>query len=168
MLRGGTIARWFAPFAIVFALLRVSPAFAEDRIGELSKLVSTSSNDKTRLAAVAALGRLEDRRAMKPLVSALADPSPQVRAVAAAALGKLGHKAALPSLKAVAIDDTDADVRKRAKDAAIAVARTNALPHPWPATVASVPAKAPRKSRPGFGNQPRVLAQQADLCVLIN
>jgi hypothetical protein len=134
-------------------------AHAQDRVAELTHTLSSSS-EKARLAAVAALGKLGDRRAMKPLVTALADPSPQVRTVAAAALGTLGHKAALPALKGVAIDDVNESVRKSARSAAIAVAKTNQLPAPWAEP-------APLK-RPGFGKQPRALAPAPDVYVLVN
>lgn len=133
---------------------------AEDRIGELTRTLSSSS-EKARLAATVALGNLGDRRAMKPLVTALADPSAQVRLVAATALGKLGHKSALPALKGAATDDTDEKVRKSAREAAIAVAKTNGLPSPWPE-----PAAVP--GRPGFGKQPRALEPAPDVYVLVN
>ena len=154
----------------VAMVLAAPPAIAGDRVTELSKVLSTSSNEKTRLAAVLALAKLGDRRAMKPLVAALADPSPQIRAVAAAGLGRLGHKAALPQLKNVANDDLDRTVRDRAREAAIAIAKANALPHPWPGAVAAKPAApiAPKKVRAGFGNQPRALDTQADTFVRIN
>src|SRR5207249_12030707 len=62
----------------------------------------------------------------------------------------------LPSLRTMANDDPDADVRAAAKDAAIAVAKVNNLPD----GLSSGPpaAAASRNSgRPGFGNQPRVV-----------
>jgi hypothetical protein len=159
--------RWFANLAVVVALIAtIGVARAEDRIDELTRTAATSTNEKTRLAAVAALGKLDDRRAMKPLVNALGDPNAQIRAVAASALGKLGHKAALPALKAIAIDDTDAEVRKRSKEAASAIAQINGLPDPWPAAPGAKAGKKP--ARAGFGNKPRALDPQADLFVLIN
>jgi hypothetical protein len=136
-------------------------AHAEDRIAELTRTLSSSS-EKARLAAVAALGKLGDRRAMKPLVTALGDSNPQIRAVAAAALGKLGHKAALPALKGAAEDDVHDHVRVNARHAAIAVAKANGLPPPWPEPTAAQPA------RPGFGKQPRALGPAPDLYVLVN
>lgn len=171
-MRGGQIiarsrwSRWVLPIALALRVLDAAPARAEDRVAELSKMLSSSSNEKGRLAAVAALARLGDRRAMKPLVAALSDPSAQVRAVAAAALGKLGHKAALVALKGAAIDDLDPTVRARAKEAAIAVARTNQLPAPWPEEVAAPRTRKP--GRAGFGNQPRALEAQPDLYVMVN
>jgi hypothetical protein len=149
-----------------------APVIAGDRVTELSKILSTSSNDRTRLAAAVALAKLGDRRAMKPLVAALSDPNAQIRAVAAAGLGRLGHKAALPQLKNVATDDLDRIVRERAREAAIAVAKANRLPDPWPTAVVAKTAPAPavraRRPRAGFGNQPHAIETQADTYVHIN
>jgi hypothetical protein len=148
-----------------------APTAHADRVDDLSKVVTTSSNDKTRLAAVVALAKLAgEKRVMKPLVGALSDPNPQIRAVAATGLGKLGHKAALPQLKNTAQDDLDETVRERAREAAIAVAKANQLPDPWPVEAAApVAAKtSKKKARAGFGNEPRAIEDQVDTCVLIN
>lgn len=156
---------------IVTSGVRGGVAHADDRVGELAKVLAASGNDKARIAAVAALARLGDRRALKPLVNALHDPNAQVRAVAATALGKLGHKAALPALKGVAVDDTDTIVRTRAREAAVLVATANRLPAPFPADVKTAtvaPKQTTTRPRAGFGNQPRVLKAPADLYVLIN
>src|SRR5262249_7642557 len=110
------IVRLIAFAAIVMG--QVSPARAEDRIELLSKTLSTRSSDQERIAAVAALARLGDRRTMKPLVGALHDPNPQVRALAATALGHLGHRGSLPALRAAANEDSDDDVRTRCRVAA--------------------------------------------------
>lgn len=152
---------------IAVTLLGVAPARA-DQIGELTKTLSSSS-DKARIAAVVSLGRLNDRTALKPLVTALHDPNPQVRALAAAALGKLGHKAALPALKA-ATEDPDDTVRARAKDAAIAVAKANKLPDPFPPAVAVAATPQARKSggSAGFGRQAHAVENHPDVFVTIN
>jgi hypothetical protein len=142
----------------VAALGAPRAALAQDRITELSETLSSSS-DKARLSAAVALGNLGDRRAMKPLVGALSDRSPQIRAVAAAALGKLGHAGSLPALKNAATDDRDATVRKAAREAALAVAKTNQLASPWPAP-------EDEKGKPGFGRQPRAIGP--DVYVLVN
>ena len=165
-MRGGPIKSWLLAVAMMVSSL----AFAGDSVTELSTILSTSSNDKTRLAAVVALAKLGDKRAMKPLVGALSDPNAQIRAVAATGLGRLGHKAALPQLKNVANDDLDPTVRERARDAAIAVAKANQLPDPWQTdAVATKPAGKPKKGRAGFGNQPRAIEEPAaDTYVLIN
>ncbi|MCX5742194.1 MAG: HEAT repeat domain-containing protein [Proteobacteria bacterium] len=143
-------------------------AIADTRIDELSKMLSSSS-DKTRLSAVAVLARLDDKSALKPLVTALHDPNPQVRAIAATALGSLGHKAALPALRTAATDDADAKVRTAAATAAKLVARANNLPAepaPAPAVVPAIEARS--AGRPGFGHQPRAVQNRPDLYVAIN
>ncbi|MDQ3296055.1 MAG: HEAT repeat domain-containing protein [Myxococcota bacterium] len=167
-----TLLRWIGVAIVAGSLTHGDVASANDRVAELTKMLSSSSNDKARLAAVASLGRLGDKRAMKPLVTALTDPSAQVRMVAAAALGKLGHKAALPLLKTVATDDMDELVRGSAREAAILVAKANQLPDPWPVNVGVAPAKptkaARKANRAGFGNQPRALENQTELYLVIN
>src|SRR5262245_45189822 len=110
---------------LVLVLGQLSPARAEDRIAQLAKTLTASSSDKERISAVAALARLGDRRTMKPLVGALHDPNPQVRALAATALGHLGHRGSLPALRAAANDDSDDDVRSRCRVAASQVAKAN-------------------------------------------
>lgn len=154
---------------LVVVIAHVTVAHAGDRVAELTRVLTTSSNVKTRLAAVVALAKLEDKRALKPLVGALSDPNPQIRAVAATGLGRLGHKAALPQLKNVASDDLDATVRARAKDAAIAVAKANKLPDPWPAPAAAANMTKRQKARAGFGNRPHAIEPEgADTYVHIN
>jgi hypothetical protein len=157
--------------AVLALAVFVGKAHAGDRFTDLTQVLSNSSNDKTRLSACTALARLGDKRAMKPLVGALADPNPQIRAVAAVGLGKLGHKAALPVLKNTANDDLDETVRVAAREAAIAVAKANELPDPWAdaaAPAATTTAKKAKKGRAGFGNDPHALEDQADTFVKIN
>jgi hypothetical protein len=139
-----------------------TPAFAGDRIGELTKMLSSSS-EKTRMQAVLSLARLGDKRSLKPLVTALADPNAQVRAIAATALGKLGHKAALPALKNVATDDLDETVREKAREAAIAVAKANRIKDETLEPVA----QARAKKTSGFGRSPHAVEDQPDLYVTI-
>jgi len=164
------IAWMIAVILAATATVGTRAAHAQDRIGELTQTLSSTS-EKARLAAAVALGNIGDRRAMKPLVTALSDPSPQIRVVAAAALGKIGHKATLPALKGAANDDADATVRTIAREAAILVAKANQLPSPWPdpapapAPAAAVPAAPPR---PGFGKQPRALEPAPEVYVLVN
>jgi hypothetical protein len=152
--------------AITLAAAPGKLAFA-DRIDDLSAMLSSSS-DKTRLAAVVSLARLGDKRAMKPLVNALHDPDAQIRAIAATALGKLGHKAALPSLRSAATDDTDPTVRTKAREATLEVAKVNSLPADLPALPPAEP-KAPLQARrtSGFGHSPHAVEDKPDLYVLI-
>lgn len=155
---------------IAMIALAIAPgrASAKDRLTELTEQVSSSSNEKARLSAVAALARLDDKRAMKPLVTALSDPSAKIRVVAAVALGRLAHKAALPSLRAAANDDSDGDVRAKARAAAVAVAKANQLPDPFASTDSPVAVAAPvRRVKAGFGTTPRALEERPDLYIQI-
>ena len=157
----------YAAALIVAALVARSPIARADRVAELSNLLASSSNEKARLTAVVALAKIGGKTTLKPLVSALGDPSPKIRVVAAVALGRLGHKAALPQLRNTANDDADTAVRKSAREAAVAVAKHNQLPDPF-APAGTVAVVEPRKkARAGFGNQPRVLESAPDLYVVI-
>jgi hypothetical protein len=145
-------------------------AHADDQIAVLTKTISSSSSDKTRLAAVVALARLGDKRALKPLVTALHDPSAAVRAAAAVALGQLGHKAALPSLRDLAQNDPDDTVRAKAKSAATSVAKANNLsdePISKAVQTEDVPKakKGPRDG--GFGHSPHAVNDHPDVYVLV-
>ena len=154
----GGIVRLVLVIACAIAVLP-TPAHAEDRVGQLTTMLSSSSQ-KTRLSAVVSLARLGDKRTLKPLVTALHDPSPEVRALAAAALGKLGPKAALPALREAAINDTDTTVRERARAATIHVAKANGLPD-------ELPAQPVQARKAGFGRQPHAVEDRADLFVTI-
>src|SRR3569623_1857800 len=96
MLRGG-----MRVLALITVMVMCGRFAHADRVGDLTAMLSSSS-EKTRISAVVSLAKLGDKRALKPLVTALHDPNAQVRALAATALGKLGHKAALPALTELA------------------------------------------------------------------
>jgi HEAT repeat protein len=66
-----------------------------------------------RRNAAWALGALEDERAVRALIEALADPEPAVRAQVAWALGALDANAAVPALM-TALKDKDVAVRRQA------------------------------------------------------
>src|SRR3569623_695734 len=156
MLRGGM--RVLALITVMVMSVRFAYA---DRIGDLTAMLS-SSPDKTRLSAVVSLAKLGDKRALKPLVTALHEPNAQVRALAATGLGKLAHKAALPELEHVATDDTDDNVRARAREAAAQVAKANHI-----ATESGTPAQQARAHTSGFGHSPLAVDDKPDLYVLI-
>ena len=160
---GRTLGRLVAIIAIAAAFASAPRLAHADRVGELAQMLSSSS-EKTRISAVVSLARLGGKPTLKPLVLALHYPSAQVRALAAAALGKLGHKAALPLLRSAATDDTDATVRKRARIAAIAVAKANDLPDELPAE-AQAQTKVARHS--GFGRSPHAVSDAPDLYVVV-
>ena len=154
---------------VVAVALAMSAAPARaDSVDDLTKELS-SSNERTRVSATVSLARLGDKRSLKPLVTALHDPSAEVRAIAAVALGKLKHKAALPSLRAAATDDTDDTVRKKAREAALAVAKANDLDAELPGSAPIAPAPTAKQARhtKGFGHSPHAVADAPDLYVMI-
>jgi hypothetical protein len=146
----------------MMAFLRVAHA---DRVGDLTAMLSSSS-EKTRISAVVSLAKLGDKRALKPLVTALHDPNAQVRALAATALGKLGHKAALPALTEMAQNDPDDTVRARAQEAATMVAHANHIATDAP-DAAAAPAAAQARHTSGFGHSPHAVDDKPDLYVLV-
>src|SRR5262249_19920309 len=87
------------------------------------------------------------------------------RAIAATALGKLGHKAALPALKAAVTDDLDATVRTKAREAAVQVAKANNIKDEQLEPPPEVAARA--KKTTGFGRSPHAGADVPDLYVAI-
>lgn len=134
-----------------------SATVSDERVEQLAAIVTrTSSNEKAKLSAIAALARVGDRRAVKPLVTALADGSANVRALSAAALGKLGQKSALPALRQAASDSNE-KVRARVVDAIASISKANGLT-PQPAGGAK-PA--------GFGRESRTTEQNPDLYVVL-
>src|SRR5260221_13302454 len=100
MRAGMSVLKLVALITLVIGIARARPA-AADPVEDLTKLLS-SSNEKTRMSAVVSLPRLDDKRALKPLVTALHDPSAPIPAIAATGLGHLKHKAALPAVLAAA------------------------------------------------------------------
>jgi hypothetical protein len=154
-MRGGL--RALALVTVTVAFLRVAHA---DRIGDLTAMLSSSS-EKTRISAVVSLAKLGDKRVLKPLVTALHDPNPQIRALAATALGKLGHKAALPALTEMAQNDADTAVRARAAEAAAMVAKANHIASDLPSSTKQA------RHTSGFGHSPHAVADKPDLYVLV-
>jgi hypothetical protein len=170
MVGGTRLGGLIALIALTVVMAGTTPAFAGDRITELTAMLGSSS-EKTRLSAVLSLARLGDKRSMKPLVTALQDPNAQVRAVAATALGKLGHRAALPALRSAAVDDVDETVRKTARDAALAIAKANKLDAELPLTGDAAAATSPVATRnartTGFGRSPKAVENRPDLYVTV-
>lgn len=156
----GVARTWALIAALGVAIARPAPARADDHVAELTTMLSSTSQ-KTRLSAVVSLARLGDKRTLRPLVSALHDPDPDVRAIAATALGHLGHRAALPALRNAATDDKDARVRAHAHQAAILVARANGLPDELD------PPRTAKVSHHGFGHSPHAVVDRPDLYVTI-
>lgn len=107
-------------------LLGVPAVARADRVSDLSRTLRNSRHHKARIAAAVSLGRIRDRRALKPLVHALRDSNRTVRVIAATALGHLGETAALGALRR-ASRDKDRLVRKRAMEAIARIRNRRAL-----------------------------------------
>lgn len=119
--------RWRAAIALG-ATGHKDPAVA---VSFLSKLtVKTSETDPfVRTKACAALGHLEDPRAIPPLAVAMDDEDWRVRAQAAVALGRLGKDAAIPSLVKRGLQDPSATVRGMSMVALGSLKREEGLKH---------------------------------------
>jgi hypothetical protein len=179
MLGGSRLVKLVAAAGIALAMSS-RPALAGDRISDLTTQLSSSS-EKTRLQATLSLARLHDQRAMKPLVLALQDPNPQIRTVAATALGKIANNAALPALKAAALDDLDVSVKTAARTAYAAIAKANHMTSDLPAVASTEPAipaaaaesaatpppTAVQARKTGFGRSPHAVADRPDLFVTV-
>lgn len=105
------------PFLVALALTSLVAGVASsgaraDQVDTLSATLERDGDDKARIAAAVALGRLADRRSVPALSHALSDRSAVVRAVAATALGHIGDPRAIPALEA-ALKDESLTVRTR-------------------------------------------------------
>jgi hypothetical protein len=163
--------RWISRLALAAALLvgaaRVEKIAHADDVEKLSDTLSSSSSDKERIGAVTSLARLGDKRALKPLVSALHDPNAMVRAIAAAGLGKLGHRASLPALRE-AENDPDPLVQKRAHTAVIQVSEANGIAIDQQPAAAATDDPAPAdKHKAGFGHDAHAVKARPDIYVVI-
>lgn len=128
-----------------------APAARADQIDTLSRTAEGDGSEKSRIAAVVALGRLADPRGLEPLARALLnDPSAVVRGVAASALGHLGDVRAVTVLER-ALDDPSESVRSRARDAIDRLRAPAGGPRPHPVETAMptkarfAPREAPRR-----------------------
>ncbi len=118
------LARGLLGIALLVVLAR--PARA-DKVDELVTALRSDESYKVRVQAALVLGKLKDKRALKPLVQALKDENPTVRAVAAQSLGVLGDAAAGPALKA-ASDSDESDFVKREAEAALRKLKASGAP----------------------------------------
>jgi hypothetical protein len=86
-------SRRLAALIVLFlaSLLSVPVSTAED-VTSLSRVLGSESDFRVRVNAALALGKTHSRAALGPLVSALDDQHPAVRAAAAAAIGSLGSR----------------------------------------------------------------------------
>jgi twitching motility protein PilT len=91
-------------------------------------LVAALDDPETRWAAVEALGRIGDGRALVPLSKLLNDPAPEIRIEVLLALRNFDHPKILEALHRVAKSDPHRNVRTRALELAEEVARRNDAP----------------------------------------
>ncbi len=154
--------------ALGIIALRPAPAYAEDRVAALGRMLGSSS-EKVRLSAVLALAKLGEPRVAGPLIRALHDPSPRVRSVAAAALGQLDCSAALPTLRELARSDDDPDVRNAASAATMKITSAGRSERGHPADRATDGGEQARRPAPG-GERPAhafTAEPHAELYVLV-
>lgn len=103
----------------------LAPAFLRDRapalfapnlaeakdLAELHRDLATGSDFRLRVSAALALGQMGQRASLGPLVKALDDPHPAVRAAASAALGKIGDPSVAGAVDAAAGRESVASVK---------------------------------------------------------
>ena len=88
---------------------------ADEAVSALIESVSVSSSDYLlRQAAVEALGRIGDSRALEPLLEVLQDREWKARWSAIYALGRIGDEQALPFLHRCLLEEEDTILRKSA------------------------------------------------------
>jgi hypothetical protein len=93
------MSTWLRAIVLCSGLLLVGPAPARPTLATLSDRLEGSSDFRIRVQAALELGKLRTPKAVRPLTSALDDPSSSVRAAAAAGLKILGDASALTSLR---------------------------------------------------------------------
>ncbi|MBV1800662.1 HEAT repeat domain-containing protein [Siccirubricoccus sp. G192] len=104
--------------AVVEILEALHPAELKEWLLMLEQLLPDHRPRRVRQAAAGALGKLDDTRAVEPLLARLAaDQDIDVRRVAARALGKLGDARAVEPLLARFTADDDINVRQAAAEA---------------------------------------------------
>ena len=133
------------------ALLAVAPAAlplaAQDRT-QLVRILESDLDFRVRIQAAFALGNTRDASALDPLVRALADPNPAVRAAAATGLARLGNPRALTALRNLSRDPSAA-VRVQAERAIRQISgegstAPTAIPAPPPGAIGGAGGMYPR------------------------
>lgn len=90
---------WLLGFLLVLGA--AAPAWSQGAPGDISgavELLARGKDTQVRMAAAKQLGGSRNRRALEPLVAALADANRDVRWAAVEALGELGDRRAVPAL----------------------------------------------------------------------
>ena len=111
--RGAWYKRLLGGFtAIALTLSTAAISTAEDT-ASLVDTLGTASDFRVRTSAALSLGRTHNRGAVGPLLGALDDSHPAVRAAAAAALAILAQKETLPSLRSHLARERSLSVRSQ-------------------------------------------------------
>ena len=94
----------------------------ERSVAPLLSLFAGDPEVSVRTQAARALGRMEEPRAIDPLIQALSDPRTEIRQDAAYSLGLIGDPRAIPALKGL-VNDPDELVRFFVDDALVRIDR---------------------------------------------
>ena len=86
--------------------------------GNAAKLIKASSNSNSslRLAAVKAMGNVDNENVINALITMLRDRNPEVRIASIDSLGKINSKVAVEYIRSL-ISDTDEKVSQKAREA---------------------------------------------------
>ncbi|HVR64227.1 MAG TPA: HEAT repeat domain-containing protein [Polyangia bacterium] len=90
---------------------------ARASIDDVERALAHDPSYKVRVDAALVLGRLQEDRSVAPLLAALRDGHPAVRATAARSLGLIGDETARPALSRLQLRDGSAMVRRMAREA---------------------------------------------------
>ncbi|MFK7987315.1 MAG: HEAT repeat domain-containing protein [Sandaracinaceae bacterium] len=113
------------------------------------RVLHRSHDFRARVRAALALGASNDPDMARPLIEALSDRNPAVRAAAATSLGRLGHRAALAPLRRLERDRQQV-VRTEARRAIRRIEDASRSRQP------TAPSAAPRALRGGPGRYPSI------------
>lgn len=110
-------SRWMRPFIVVALLCASAPVSVAQDLTELTHDLGSGGDFRLRVGAALSLGKSHSPAAVGPLVKALDDPHPAVRAASAAALGVLGERSALAGLRARLAREDSHSVKSQIKGA---------------------------------------------------
>lgn len=109
----GRSERLAALLVLLVVLLAAVPVSRAQDVSALSRLLEAPGDFRVRVNAALALGKTHSRAALGPLVSALEDDHPAVRAAAAAAIGSLGQRDSVGGLRGRLARERVASVRSQ-------------------------------------------------------
>jgi HEAT repeats len=94
-----------------------TPASTAQELGTLTRALVTGADFRLRVTAALTLGKTRNKAAVAPLMNALDDAHPAVRAAAAAALAVLGDRSAVVALKTHLDNEESPSVKTQIKTA---------------------------------------------------